>query len=75
MLMCYGSLIILGGLGFVSMFELIRRILLGSQRGALSVQTKVVLTMTILFLVEAACSLLCSSGQGLLKISIMAIKL
>lgn len=51
MLSCYGLLISLGGLGFVSMFEMIRRLYLGGIRAPLSVQTKIVLWMTLLFLV------------------------
>ena len=46
MLACYGVLITLGGLGFVAMFEMIRRVILGGRRAPLSVQTKIVLTVT-----------------------------
>ena len=51
MLGCYAGLIILGGLGFVSMFEMIRRVMLGGIRAPLSVQTKIILSMSAVFVV------------------------
>ena len=51
MLGCYGALIVLGGLGFVSMFEMIRRLLLGRIKAPLSVQTRIILTVSLWFVV------------------------
>lgn len=67
MLLCYGTLIILGGFGFVSMFEMARRVLLGSQRGALSVQTKVVLAMTLLLVIGGGVLFALLEWTGALK--------
>ncbi|MCY4381064.1 MAG: hypothetical protein OXC40_05815 [Proteobacteria bacterium] len=67
MLCCYGVLIILGGLGFVAMFEMTRRLALGAHRSPLSVQTKIVLTVSTLFIVVGGIAVASIEWQGALS--------
>lgn len=49
--MIYGVLIVLGGMGFVVLFEMVRALGRRKFRGALSIQTKIVLLMSMLLVV------------------------
>ena len=54
-LIVYGVLIVLGGLGFVVLLEILARITKKNHHRSLSVQTKIVLTMSLILVFGGAC--------------------
>ena len=62
----YGALIVLGGLGFVVLFEMVRSVAPKRLRGKLSIQTKIVLLMSTLLVVGGAALFALLEWQGAL---------